>query len=170
MQRQGADPGEGLTVHKWWVFERLGWVLMFVILLGAVVGVVGRGFILKSTTASPERWMSVEYEPVERFRSPFTVTVRVGPPVGAWAASPPEDFVRVWVHSDYLHRVEIGSITPPPVAVEAAADKLIYVFAPARDSAGAFSFNLTPVEGGRIQGEIGLIGGKSVQFEQFIRP
>jgi hypothetical protein len=150
-----------------WIVQRIGWALMFLIVLAAVLGLLGPGRLSHGRADAPGA-MSVEYQRLSLYETPDTLTVRLEPAVTA------QDTVRVALDRGFLDSAKMTSVLPPPVRVEAAAGRLVYVFAVAeRGTPMTITFGFEPQVIGPRRGVVALEGapaGGSVTFRQFVYP
>jgi hypothetical protein len=78
---------------------------------------------------------------------------------------------RLWLSREYLENVQLQKVTPEPKRVEASPERLTYVFEVSKPGKPmAVTFNLMPDKVGRLEGRVGLQGGRSLGFEQFVYP
>ena len=59
-----------------WKIQRIGWVIMFILVLLALLGLFGDGLLADTTAGSSEAGLSIEYPRYERAFSPFTSSGR----------------------------------------------------------------------------------------------
>jgi hypothetical protein len=146
-----------------WAVQRLGWAIFLLIVLGALAGVFGPGPV-SNTTIGDER-LRVNYERFGRLQDSMTLMIVVGPGVAQ------NGTIRVWVDRQYLHKIEIRHVAPDIQRVESDGDRLIYVFQVARpDQPTSITFHVDPQKIGLHTGQIGIDGGPSLEFRQFIYP
>jgi hypothetical protein len=148
-----------------WVVQRVGWVAIVALLVLALAGVLGSG-PLSLQEATVPGLLRVEYQRFGRYQTPEALTVRLEP------AAARGDEVRLWVDRRYIDGLRIEAITPPPLRVESAADRLVYVFplGQPRESM-TVRFMLQPEQIGAISGRVGLAGAADVAtFRQFVYP
>lgn len=146
-------------------FERIGWAVLALLLVAALLGLLGRGPLSAATAGDAGEPIRVEYERIERKLSPTTITVVLTPE----AAS--NGMVRVWIDRDWLDEVTFETISPEPESVEIDPQRLIYVFAVnAGQGQVEVVFHLEHGGWGWRTGEIGLDGGPSHEFAQFVFP
>jgi hypothetical protein len=110
--------------------------------------------------------LRVEYQRFARREAPQTLTVRVEP-AAAHAAE-----VRLWIDRRYLEGSRVETITPHPARVEAATDRLVYVF-PLRGPGepATVMFELQAQRIGPVEGRVGLEGAEAAApFRQFVYP
>lgn len=150
--------------QRQWRVQRIGWVVMGLLVVAALLGVFGTGILSRSQLGSGGP-LEVEYERFSRLLSPSTLRLRV-------EAAPGDDqMVEVWLDQRYLERFQIERVTPQPDSVEALSDRLNYSFK-VTDSGQPveISFNLRATEIGLVRGQVGLPEQQPLSFSQFIYP
>lgn len=148
-----------------WKVQRIAWVVWLLVLVAAVAGLFGSGPLSNGTAGEEGGPLWAEYQRFERHQGPSDLKVFLGP----GAASGGEG--RVWLGRDYLESVELESVTPPPLRVEAGADRYTYVFPVTDPQQGtAVVFRFRPEALGRHEGRIGLPGGAELKFGRFVYP
>lgn len=148
-----------------WVVQRTGWVLMALTTLAALLGLLGRGPLSRTTVGAESESLSVEYNRFGRFQSPTTLRLNLGSDAAR------KSLVRVWLDRDYLENVQIQQITPEPQRVEAGSERLIYVFQLSElNQRTAVTFYLQLEHIGFLPGQVGLVEGQTLNFNQFIYP
>lgn len=148
-----------------WVIERIGWVLMGLLLLAAFIGLLGPGPLSSATAGESGSILWAEYDRFERSQAPSTLRVHVGPGASR------DGKARLWLNRDFIDNVEIHLIEPQPEMVEAGPDRFVYTFnTPGSEQATAVTFHFEANRFWRIPVRIGLEGGPELQFSQFIYP
>lgn len=149
-----------------WIFQRVGTALMVLAALAGLLGLLGgAGPLSRATAGDPEAPLSIEeYERFLRFGKPSTLRVRLD------EAATTRGEARVWVSRDYLQSVQFQEIDPLPERVESAPDRLVYVFDVEANRPAGIAFELQPDEIGPLEGRMGLDGGTSLDFGQFVYP
>ncbi len=150
---------------KAWIVQRVGWVLMALVVILALAGLFGPGPLSTTTVGDERAPVRLQYERFVRSRDPTELTIHIG----ANAAQGSE--ARIWLDREYLHKVQIRHITPDPERVEAGPDRLMYVFrliGPNQPT--AILFNVEPQEIGQLQGKFGVDQGAALSFTQFVYP
>lgn len=104
-----------------WVVQRIGWALMALVLVAAVLGLLGSG-PLSEATADVPGVMRVEYPRFAQSQTPGRLTVHLEP--GAVTAPS----VSLGIDRQYLERWKIESVVPPPRRVHQADERLVYEF------------------------------------------
>jgi hypothetical protein len=152
-------------LRRSWRVQRAGWLGMGAVLVLALAGLFGSGPLSRQDVTLPGL-LRVEYQRFARYDAPQTLAVRLEP-----AATSTAD-VRVWLDRRYLDESRVETITPPPSRVEAAGDRLVYVFALTRPGEPAtVVFELQARRFGPMAGRVGLDGVQAfAPFRQFVYP
>jgi hypothetical protein len=149
-----------------WVAERIGWGIMALLIVAALLGVLGPGPVSGAVAGSPGGPLWIEYNRFERHQARSTLRIHVGPGTG--------DPVRLTVGREFSDQVDIRRINPEPVSTEAAPDRLVYTFErrdPSQPATVIYAFEHSTM--GRMHIRIGLDrGGPAAQleFSQYVYP
>jgi hypothetical protein len=149
-----------------WRFQRIGSALMALVAVAGLLGLFGGvGPLSRATAGDQEAPLSItEYERFLRLGKPTTLQVRLD------ASATTGGEARVWLSREYIQSIQLQEIDPLPERVEAAPDRYVYVFDAAADRPTTVTFELEPDEMGPLQGRMGLDGGTSLTFGQFVYP
>jgi len=148
-----------------WVFERVGWVAMALVIVLAFVGVFGHGMTSKASTTSGDGFLKVDYSRMARHRSPDTIRLTLAP--GAVDG----DEARVAFSRQSVDGMEIETVYPEPENVETGADETVFVFTLTEDGTSTeLVFNVLFEDVGRRRASITLDGHQPAQFSQFVLP
>jgi|FLYN01.1.fsa_nt_gi hypothetical protein len=152
--------------QKEWTVQRIGWVVMALIAIATLLGLLGGpGPLSDITVGSNEDMLSLELNRFGHLQEPTTLRIRLN---GDATASNP---VRVWLDLSYLHDVQVEHVMPEPESVEAAEDRLVYSFQMTEPGQPAtITFQVRPERPGALNGQVGIEGGASHDFSQFIYP
>jgi hypothetical protein len=146
-------------VRRGWLFERVGWVAMAVIVTAAALGVFGGGWLSRAEAKAGDS-LAVRYSRYARVGAPLEVVVE-------WL---PGQQPTLWLARSYLDAFAVQEIRPTPATVTAAADRLYYEFrALERQRRVQVTFTLEPKRGGAVSGRIGA-GELDVGVRQFVFP
>jgi len=147
-----------------WNIQRVGWAIMTLLIVAALLGVFGSG-PLSSTTAGDNETVAVHYERFIRHTGEGDITIAVA------ASQAPADEVELRVEASWLDAVQILSISPEPAEFLAGDDSHVYVFT-VDEPERPFAVNIryTPREMGRISGGFTVNDGPSVSFTQWSYP
>ena len=148
-----------------WRVQRIGWMILSLILGAAFVGLLGDGPISAATAGAEGTPLQVQYGRFARHHASVQMVIKLQP--GAVQG----DEARVWVDQQYLDGLELQNVIPEPESVEAGSDRYVYVFKLSEPGGRAeFSFDLNPVRNGVRQVRVGLDGGPELQFTQIVWP
>ncbi|NKE71588.1 hypothetical protein [Candidatus Manganitrophus noduliformans] len=148
-----------------WKIQRIGWILMALAVLGALLGLFGPGPLSSAGQGRQGGPLRLEYKRFERFQSPTTLRVLVGP------GAEKEGAVRLWIDLDYLKGVQIRRITPEPDETQSGPDRLTYLFRVEKSGPPKeITFHLETEQFGLLPGRIGLNTGEELAFRQWIYP
>jgi hypothetical protein len=154
-----------------WRAQRVGWLVIVLLLVAAALGFFGSGPFSKRSAAIPGL-MRVEYQRFGRYQTPETLTIRLEPQATAGGV------VRLGIARRFLNHSKVESIVPAPDRVEASDNRLVYVFPLVQPGLPlVVMFRLQPEQFGSIRGRITLPAGPdpadagpSIGFRQFVYP
>jgi hypothetical protein len=157
---------QDLRYQKWeWRLQRVGWVLIALFVLAAALGFVAEGPLTKKKAAAQDGSLQVEYGAVLHYHNPSELRLFV-----AKDAAPGNE-LHIQVSVDYLDDIQIKTITPEPLRVEAGSDSHTFIFAQTRPGAAtALVFHIEPNRIGRIAGQVQVAGKEAVTLSHFVWP
>jgi hypothetical protein len=144
-----------------WAFERVGWLAMGVVVLAAVAGAFGGGW-LSFQAATGGDSLVARYPRLGRAHSPLELHV-------TWPASQSE--ATLWIERAYLDDFAIEEVRPPPSSVTLHPQRIYYSFRVS--NAGervAIELRVRAKRGGRFVGSIGFEDEAAVAIRQFMFP
>lgn len=151
--------------QRQWKAERIGWAIMVLIALLALIGFFGNGPLSSASVEAPNGDLSAAYDRFVRQDARSTLRLQVA---GSQATNKE---IELWVSRDYLDDVEVQRISPQPTEVRGGENRMIYVFTIDDPSATLqVAFSLGPQEMGRLSGEVGVTDGPTVTFNQISYP
>jgi hypothetical protein len=95
-----------------WTIQRIGWVVMVLLALAALLGLFGGGPFSEGTAGDRDGPLWVEYPRFARLQAPAELRLHVG------SEAVPGNEARVWLDRDFIENVQIQHITPEPDRVE----------------------------------------------------
>ncbi len=161
-KRDGLEIEEDLRhQRREWAFQRVGWTVMAVIVVAALLGLFGQGPLSWSSVTAGAA--SVDYERFLRYGGETDLTVRVE------RSAIRAGEVRVELGRDFIGNMRVESIVPEPESVEAGPDVYRYTFAVSESDLTA-RFGLKPNALGFVRGSVAVDGGPPAEFRSFIFP
>jgi hypothetical protein len=146
--------------------ERIGAAAMLGVVLAAALGLLGSGPLGHASARAGD--LAVDYRRFARYQTDDTLTFRLE----ATATNAPH--VRLWVDRAYLDGARLETVVPSPVRMEAAPDRLVFVFAVAGPERPlVVRLRLQPERIGPVHGQVGVEGpaaAAAVTFRQFVWP
>jgi hypothetical protein len=148
-----------------WIVQRIGWIVLGLIIVAALLGLFGGGPLSYTTARSQDGALGLEYNLFWRIQAAMTLRVFLMPKT-AYAGE-----VRLWLSRSYVDAVDVQHITPQPQRVEAGTDRLTYVFAISQMGQQIeITFQVKPERPGRVAGRLGLEDGITLSFAHVIYP
>ena len=143
-------------IRRTWKAQRAGWVVLALVILGAVSGLFGAGPASRATVEGAG--FAVEYERFARRLAPTELRIRLG-------AAPGGGDARVAIANRFLDEVEMRRVTPPPLRAERGPDRTVYVFAGNPDT---IVFAFRHARGGRAEGDVAVSGAEALAFATLV--
>jgi len=148
-----------------WAIQRMGWGVMGLILLLALLGLLGPGPLSSRRAGDPGSPLEVKYNRFIRFQSDTEMKIQLHPSAESDGA------VHLWLDREFLEQVQIKQVTPPPDRVEPGTDRLVYFYKKIESNGPtAITLYFEPQGIGRLKGRIGLGKDPAVTFSQFVYP
>lgn len=151
--------------RKCWTVQRIGWIVMALLVLTALLGVFGHGPFSHTFVQDPSIPLAVEYERFGRYQSPLALHLHLGPGASG------DGQIRLWLSQDFLRAVQIQNFMPKPDGAEISPTGTIYLFRLAQPGQGGdviVHFEAQTI--GALSGKIGLSDARSIAFTQWIYP
>jgi hypothetical protein len=144
--------------RKEWIFQRIGVAVVGVFVLAALLGLTGMGGPLSHASAGERGGpLYVEYERFVRRGAKATMKLHV--------RSDPPGFIQFWVSAPYLADVIVDSVAPVPQTVTVEGTRHVYTVRAASPDV-TVTVEVNHQTFGRLEGEVGIVGGASVRFTQ----
>ena len=147
-----------------WLIQRIGWVVMFILLVAAATGLFGHGPVVDREKQSPDGTMSVEYYAVQRHAAPSHLYIR-------FRQTTPNEPVRLSISRQFVDSIKLESITPEPFSTVMEDEQVTYSFrAFNRTGAGQMVFRYQSDSFGPVEYDLRLNEGPSVRLSHFVCP
>lgn len=153
-----------------WVAQRVGWGLMNLVVLLALLGFFGPGRFSSALAGKEHGSLWVEYNRWARFQTPQRLHLH-------WTAraADADGVVRIWVNKDYFVGNTLEQIVPEPTRTLTGHDRITFEFqSQAPEESGSAILHVTTDQIGRCHAEVGLADGGAaavpVRLWQFVYP
>jgi len=166
MSKNGLEIDEDFEFQRRsWRAQRIGWMVMVLVALAALLGLFGTGLLSRATAGGAGSPARVEYERFAHYAAPATLRIHLSAGVAQGGQA------RVWIDRGWLDGVQVQQINPQPERAETAGDRVIYTFNVADSNhPGSVVFHVTMRRFGLIRGRFGTDYGDEVSFRQFVYP
>jgi len=148
-----------------WRFERTGWILMALLLVAGLLGLLGYGPLSKAQAGMPGT-LTVAYDRLQRASAPTEYRFQVAPSLARRGE------LRLRFDDALLDEIEVNSILPEPLRMQAGPGYTEFVFAMA--GAGGpttrIRFQFQPATFGHVHGRISADGAEPLVIDQIIFP
>ncbi len=148
-----------------WKIQRVGWAVIWLLILAALLGGFGKGVLANARLGDPSGALTANYARIERYRSPTTIEVIVGPgqaTAGNFALT---------LNRAFVDRISIDRIDPEPASVKSEVDRLRYEFEVTADGQPAHVFiNYEYADFGLSEAHLALEGGPALTLKQLVYP
>jgi hypothetical protein len=141
-----------------WFAQRIGVIVVGAFVVAAALGFTGMGGPASHAVAG-ERGapLYVDYERFVRRGAKATMKLHVH--------SDPPGFIQFWVSAAYLDDVIVDSVAPVPQTVTVEDSRHVYTIRAASPDV-TVTLEMEHQTFGRLEGEIGIVGGPTVSFRQ----
>lgn len=148
-----------------WRAERIGWALMAVVVVAALVGLFGVGPLSHSSVTSDDGLLTVDYLRFARAGGTSELSLEVD------AALVEQDQVAVVLDRSFIDSVDIEHVTPQPAAEVATAEGIRFTFdAAATGGTVRLSFAFRPQAMGTVRAAVAVPDGPRVDVPQLFYP
>jgi hypothetical protein len=162
--RQELDIDEDIVFEqKTWTVQRIGWVIMILIVLLALLGFTGRGGLFginKRIVQDNSQELQLEYEPFVRRGAGAEIRVELK------AADTAQ--TRLNFSQSLLEKVRIEQVVPQPSQAQIDENGITYTFSGGERPA-QYIFYLSPQKAGKLHTSL-RAGRREISFSQFIYP
>ena len=149
-----------------WVMQRVGWVIMLVILAVSFTGLLGGYGPLNQHVVRGERGVTLELERVVRHSGEARFAVVLPPELA------PDGNVRIWIDRSWLQGMTM-EVTPVPEPESSLVhgERIYYEFSTTDpDRPGRVEFEFKPDAIGLRKGSFGVDEGPTMPFTQIVLP
>jgi hypothetical protein len=148
-----------------WRVDRVGWVVMALVLVAGLLGVWGGGSLGNVTATGSDGRVSVDYDRFVRNLGQSSLIVTFPP------GSAEQGVISMRIDQQYLAANEVESTTPQPDSVTAREGRFIFEFSAADDTSLTARFDFRPNSGAGVRtATIESDSGAPVRLWQFVYP
>jgi hypothetical protein len=144
-----------------WTIQRVAWIVMALILLAALLGLFGNGWLSHAQTSDSGGALRIEYDRFVRHQARGELRVHFNPAAAAGGD------IGLWIDQQYLDSIEMTQITPEPRDQIAVSDGVIYIFEAKADGESVevlFQFEVQSM--GTLRGRFAVANSKNTIGEQ----
>jgi hypothetical protein len=149
--------------RRWWIFERCIWTIFTILIVVALLGGLGRGFLARAQYRMQDGSVDIRYERIARFGTPSVLMATFGPDVVH------DGRVRFWVSDDLVKRLGNQRVIPQPAESILSDGGIEYTF-PAAAPPLTIQFSLEPTAPGRDRLTFRIPGRQPIQLGIFVLP
>lgn len=143
--------------------ERVGWLVMAVVVVAALLGLFANGPLSHRTVESDG--VTVGYQRFARNQGHTTLEVE------AQATAASQGNVEVWVSQRFLESYHLEEVRPDPESTTTRSGGLVFAFpVEGTDTPVKATFSLRPEHAGRHHGEVAVGDGRPATFTQLVYP
>lgn len=151
--------------RRFWIVERVGWVIMAIVVAAGALGLFSSGPLSRRQVGDPAGLLTVEHQRFARLQAPVEIRLTLSP--AATAAGT----VSLRLERDLVDALEIERMRPQPLRMWADGGGLrldVAVAEPGRPA--EIRVYTKPGRVGTLDGGIGLAGREAARFSQFVYP
>lgn len=149
--------------HEWAV-EYIGWAVMGLVLIAALLGLFGGGPLSSRTAGQPDSDLWIDYERFGRFQAPSQIRVHFRP------TSPDATSVRIGISRDFYETMEV-EVQPQPSETVLSHDRATLRFPVMQGTApAAVTLQVKPKSRGERQATFWLDDSQHLGFSMFVYP
>ena len=145
-----------------WRAERIGWAVLWLIVLLALLGLFSHGPLSTASVETPDGGLRVTYERFQRNGRPAEIKLEARPR--------PEHGLAISLDARMLDAVTIETITPAPQAERAIAGGIELVFHAEPGAPLTVRLTVRPHKIGLVASAIGVGASRPAELTQFVYP
>jgi hypothetical protein len=146
-----------------WRVQRVGWALMTLLVLAALLGFFGPGPFSWSSARGPAGLLEVDYQRVTHLEADDSLSVIIDP------RAVTGNSVALVVDPEWVAAMDINSVTPQPDSETATPEGLELTIATTPGAHTTVTFTYRPTRIGRVDGGMALDGDR-VAVSQLVLP
>lgn len=148
--------------RKEWAFERLGWVLMALLVVTALAGLFSSGPLSQKKISDPAGGLQIQYERFQRLHSSGIMKIDILSAAGTGNAG-------ILLQGDIIRNFETETIRPDPANIALTENGWRMEF-PVSATPASIRLTAKPWKIGLTKGRIALEGHDPVEISIFVYP
>jgi hypothetical protein len=158
------EPEREQSFQRWeWRIQRLGWAAGISVILAALLGVFGSGYLSHVNAVSDDGRLSIEYQRVLRRRQGSEFRVK-------FSGQSSRDPIRLWISQPFFATLEIHRIVPEPLKSFTQTDGTTFEFPlVAGSDSGEIVLHIEPDQLGSFSAEI-RTGEVGIPIDCYVLP
>ena len=145
-----------------WIVQRIGWGLMALIAIAALMGLLGPGPLSRKTAGKVGDRLHVEYQRFGRHQAPSQLKVYCRPEG--------EEHFELSLERRFIEASEIKAISPEPEEARTEGDRYVYRFKRGEGEEHLVTFRIHGEQFGKASSKVTLDRGASVNIQIFYWP
>jgi hypothetical protein len=157
------EPNDRFQTTEWRA-QRFGWIVWALVVLAALAGLLGSGWLSNRNVTAADGSLAVKYDRFLHYHHPSQIELSLlSPPTdGEW---------HVTVDRSLLNRLQILHIEPEPARRVLSEDAVSYIFLADRSAAGGnVVLHVEYQRYGGAQGGVAVAGRSPILVNQFVYP
>jgi hypothetical protein len=149
--------------YKSWTLQRIGWIIMILIVLAAALGLFGQGILSKTKIFSSSKSLQLEYERFMRFGGRSEMLFNLN-------TQSPADTIILTLNNTYLDYIQVESVQPEILFNKVDGKVTNYYFLKSELSNQIkFIIHIKPLKTGSVNGQI-KANDEILNFTHYIYP
>ena len=144
-----------------WIVQRIGWVLMALVIMAGALGLFGNGPLARRETSSAALRFEYEWLLHQHAQTTWLLTPHAPPRDGRY---------RLALDADWAQHFRIEDIEPRPQVAELSGGRWVYEFRAEGGRAAPIQFHVEPRESGLFEGSVQLDDAPPLAVTQFVYP
>jgi hypothetical protein len=145
-----------------WKVQRVAWLIMALAVLLGLLGLLGPGPISSRTITSTDGTLRLEYNRFQRYQAPSTLHLQL--------QATGQTKARVWIARQFVEKVKLEAVQPPPERVDVLDSGLVYTFSVPRGQPSSAVFHLQTQEIGANPLRLRLNEGAVLEVPYWVYP
>lgn len=155
--RHTIDLNDELDLHIIsWKVQRIGWVLLYMLMGGAALGLFGNGMLSKVETEKGK--IIVSFDRFFRYEASMELEIE---------GNESHNFTTIAFPQNYLKKFKVENVVPQPIRIFTQYQNVIYQFE--GDATRSVKFYLVPKEIGQVNGTM-IVNRSPFILKHFIYP